>query len=208
MSDLQRTPEWYRERCGCLTGSRVADALAVSKRDGKPLKARQDLLLEILAERLTGEVQPHITTAAMQWGIDHEDEAREAYELASGEVVEETGFVRHPLIDRFGASPDGLVGDDGLVEIKCPGTATHVYRLMTPGAAIEAYRPQLLAQLACTGRSWVDMVDYDPRIQEPALRLRTERFTPGEGEMEAFLAGVQAFLEDVDAAEKAIRGGA
>lgn len=206
MSDLQRTPEWYRDRCGCLTGSRVADALAVSKRDGKPLKARQDLLLEILAERLTGEVQAHFTTAAMQWGIDHEDEAREAYELATGEVVEGTGFVRHPLIDRFGASPDGLVGTDGLVEIKCPGTATHVYRLMNPGAGIEAYRPQLLAQLACTGRAWVDMVDFDPRIQDPALRLRIERFTPGAGEMEAFLAGVQAFLEDVAAAEAQIRG--
>ena len=125
---LQRTAKWFSDRCGCLTASRAADALAISAKTGKPLKSRQDLIDTLIAERATGVAQSSGTTWAMQWGIDHEAEAREAYEAATGEMVDLVGFIPHPDIPWFGASPDGLVGSDGLVEIKCPQTVTHLRR--------------------------------------------------------------------------------
>lgn len=205
---LQRNAEWFAARRGCLTGSRVADALAVSAKTGKPLKARADLVEELVAERLTGNCAEHFQSAAMQWGTACEGAARDAYEAATGCMVDLAGFVHHPSIEWLGASPDGLVGDDGLVEIKCPTSTTHVHRLMNPAAGVEQYRYQMMLQLACTGRKWCDFVDYDPRFKAPAQQIVIVRFEPTPEELAAFLDKCRGFLAEVEAAVEQIKGAA
>jgi putative phage-type endonuclease len=159
----QRTPAWYAARLGKVTASRVADIVAKTKTGYST--SRANYLAELLCERLTGMQGPSFTNAAMQWGTDQEPAARDAYEGVSGSLVVEVGFVPHKSIEMAGASPDGLVGDDGLVEIKCPLTATHLDTILTdtvPGR----YATQMQWQMACTGRKWCDFVSYDPRVPE------------------------------------------
>ena len=205
---LQRNSEWFKARCGCLTGSRVADALAVSAKTGKPLKARADLIEELVAERLTGQCVEHFQSSAMQWGTACEGAARDAYEAATGSLVDLESFVHHPAIAWLGASPDGLVGDDGLVEIKCPTSVTHVRRLMDPQSGVEQYRYQMMLQLACTERKWCDFVDYDPRFRDPAQQIIIVRFEPTPEELAAFLDKCRGFLAEVEAAVEQIKGAA
>lgn len=197
---LQRTAEWLRDRTGCLTASRFADVMA-RKRDGSPTKAYYDLIDTLIAERVTGDSIGIGTTAAMQWGIDHEDEARAEYEAQTGSFVDLCGFIPHPTVDWLGASPDGLVGSDGLVEIKCPySTVVHLRRIAAK-VVPEEYRPQMLLQLICTGRKWCDFVDFDPRlIGGPYERLAfwTIRFEPTEEERQQALALAKDFLAEVD----------
>ena len=147
-SPLQQTAEWFRSRVGCLTASQARDVLERSKRDGKPLAGYQKLIDKLIAERVTGQSIGIGTTAAMQWGIDHEDEAREMYEASTGNFVDLVGFIPHPEIEWFGASPDGFVGTDGLLEVKCPDTTTHLRRIKE-GVVPEEYRAQMLVQLLC-----------------------------------------------------------
>ena len=205
---LQRNSEWFAARCGCLTGSRVADALAVSAKTGKPLKARSDLIEELVAERLTGNCVEHFQSSAMQWGTACEEAARDAYEAETGLPVDLVGFMHHPTIEWLGASPDGLVGSDGLVEIKCPTSVTHVRRLMNPMLGVEQYRYQMLLQLACTGRTWCDLVDYDPRFKDPLQQILIVRFEPKPGELEEFLIRCQDFLDEVETAVAMTKVGA
>lgn len=195
---LQRTAEWLHDRCGCLTASRAAAVLS-RRKDGKPTAAYEALIETLICERVTGQCEGSGTTAAMQWGVDHEDEAREAYEAVTGDLVDLVGFIRHPEIDFFGASPDGLVGEDGLLEIKCPySSAKHLQRVAA-GVVPEEYKPQMLVQLLCTGRKWVDFVSYDPRLsgQWAAARLFKVRFEPTEDELSAALEECNAFLATV-----------
>ena len=110
----------------------------------------------------------------MEWGIEHEQFARAAYEVQADVMVETAGFVLHSTIDRFGASPDGLVGSEGLIQIKCPNTATHLSWLMSGVIPVE-HMPQMLAEMSCTQRAWVDFVSYDPRLPEH-LQLFVRRF--------------------------------
>ena len=205
---LQRTPEWFKDRSGCLTASRAA-AVLNRRKDGKPTAAYAELIDTLVCERVTGDVQGIGTTAAMQWGTDHEDEAREAYEEMTGELVGLVGFVPHPEIEYFGASPDGLVGDDGLLEIKCPySSAKHLQRGIA-GTVPEEYRPQMLVQLICTGRRWVDFVSYDPRLfgKWERARLFVVRYEPTQEERDAALAECKEFLEKVrDAYDKLAAG--
>lgn len=159
----QGTEEWFAERCGCVTASRVADVVAKT-RSGYSA-SRATYMGQLIAERLTGEPMTGFTNSAMQWGVDIEPQARVAYEFYTDASVEPTGFVKHPTIGQTGASPDGLVGDDGLVEIKCPETKTHIETLLgqsVPGK----YITQIQWQLACTGRRWCDFVSFDPRMPE------------------------------------------
>lgn len=206
---LQRTAEWLQDRCGCLTASRFASALARSKRDGKPLKAYFDLIDELVAERVTGQPTPHFRSVAMQWGVDHEGEARERYEIETGETVELVGFIPHESIPYLGASPDGLVGQHGLVEIKCPDTTTHLRRIRA-GVVPDEYKPQMILQCLCTGRDWCDFVDYDPRITGPYEHLQywCIRYTPTEEEKAAALEAATAFLADVEAELEKLTGAA
>lgn len=187
----QRTNQWFQERLGHVTASRVSDAIA-----GKDTATRRNYLVQLVAERLTGQQQESFTNAAMQWGTDTEPLARVAYQ-AVHDWVEEVGFIKHPTIEWFGASPDGLTGD-GLIEIKCPNTSTHLdWRL--DGVVPKKHQPQMLAQLACTGRKWVDFVSFDPRLPEK-LQLFVVRFQPDQKEIDALETKIKAFLEDVQTA--------
>lgn len=200
MSDnpLQRTAQWFSERVGCLTASIAKDCIRLPK-TGKRSQTYRNLIDRLVTERLTGQPVSSAVGAAALWGEEHEDEARSAYEAATGEFVDLVGFVPHPDVKWLGASPDGLVGEDGLVEIKCPTTMTHVSR-MTAGVVPEDVKPQMLVQLLCTGRKWVDFVDYDPRIKLEAGRLFIRRFEPSQEELDEALAACVDCLNDVQEA--------
>lgn len=161
MNILQRSDDWQSCRVGKVTASRIKD-LSAKPSKGKALNA---LGLIILAERLTGVQKEIFTNATMQWGVDNEPHAIAAYENVTGNFVVGTGLIDHPTIAMFGASPDGLVGDDGQLEVKCPDTTTHLNTLLTKQVPDE-YIPQITSQLACTRRKWCDFVSYDPRLPE------------------------------------------
>lgn len=189
---------WLRARAGKLTASRMKDAVAVLK-SGAPAKARSDLIRDLLAERMTGDSVRHYVNDAMQWGLDNEDEAKAVYAAETGRVIGAAGFYDHPRIDGFGCTPDGLLRPDGLAEIKCPTTPTFVEWRMG-GAVPEEHKPQMLAQLACTGRKWCEFVAYDPRIKDEASRLFVRRFTPMPEEIEAIEAAAESFLAELERA--------
>lgn len=160
----QRSPEWFAARLGKATGSRFGDIIAKT-RSGYAA-SRKNYRAELVAEILTGQVTESFTTAAMQWGIDYEPVARLQYELITGNDVEETGFWYHNHL-AAGASPDGFVNDDGLLEIKCPNTATHLDTLMYKKVP-KQYVAQVQGQMWITGRKWCDFVSYDPRLPDNA----------------------------------------
>ncbi len=192
---LAGTPNWFAARRGLLTASRMRDAMAVLK-NGSPAAARTNLMRDLLAERLTGIAVPHFVTADMQWGIDNQDGARHEYQVLTGEIVGPEGFVLHPDIEFFGATPDGFVGEDGLLEVKCPRSATHLSWILD-GVVPEDHRPQMLAQLACTRRKWCDFVSYDPRNPHKPLFVR--RFAPEQAEIERIEEVAREFLAELDA---------
>jgi putative phage-type endonuclease len=184
----QGSDAWKRLRLGKVTASRVADIVAKTK--SGPSASRANYLAQLITERLTGVPAESYTNAAMQHGVDTEPEARAAYSFYQGVTVEQVSFVPHPTIDQAGCSPDGLVNEDGLIEIKCPNSATHLETLL--GQAVPAkYETQIQFQLACTGRKWADFVSYDPRMPE-AMRLfvkRVERDDKRIKELETEIAG-------------------
>lgn len=182
----QRTAEWFAERAGKVTASRIADVMAKTKTGYGA--GRANYMAELVAERLSGEAKQGFTNAAMQHGIDTEPQARAMYELEQGVTVIEEGFVKHPSIDNSGASPDGLVGEDGLVEIKCPNTATHIETLRT-GKIDRKYVLQMHWQMICCERTWCDFVSFDPRLS-PAKQMFVKRV-----ELDAQLA--QEITEEV-----------
>jgi hypothetical protein len=198
---MMMTPEekaaWLSSRAGKLTASRMRDALAVLK-NGQPAKARADLIRELLAERLTGSSVRHYVTPAMQEGLDYEDEAKLAYETQSGQFIGECGFYDHPTIDNFGATPDGLLGNAGLIEVKVPQPATFVAWIMD-GTIPEEHQQQMLAQLACTGRRWCEFVAYQPSVKKMSP-LFIRRFEPKPEEIAEIEAKAGAFLAEVDRA--------
>jgi len=157
----QRSDEWFAARLGCVTASRTADVMAKTKSGYSA--SRANYMAQLITERLTGRASEGFSSAAMQWGTDTEPQARAAYELMTGRDVTEVGFVKHPTIDGFGASPDGLVGDNGLIEIKCPNTATHIETLLAEKVPSK-YITQMHVQMICTGRDWCDFVSFDPRL--------------------------------------------
>lgn len=190
----QGTPEWFNERLGKVTASRVADVIAKTKTGWG--SSRANYAAQLVAERLTGKVTDSYRNAAMDWGIMTEPDARVAYEFLTDATVEQVGFVPHPTIAMSGASPDGLIGNDGLVEIKCPNTATHIETLLgqsVPGK----YITQMQWQMACTGRKWCDFVSFDSRMPE-SMRLfvkRIERDTTAVRDLET---SVSEFLAEID----------
>jgi len=170
--DLQRNEQWHGDRCGRITASRIKDVLAVSKRDGKPLQARQDYLIQIVCEILTGQRQPSYQNAAMAWGVEQEPMALQAYIDLTGRNVTAAGFCVHPELEYIGASPDGLMLDRG-VEIKCPfNTANHVATIL--GGMPAEHMAQLQCGMwVCDLPAW-DFVSYDPRLPgHMALHVET-----------------------------------
>ena len=191
---IQGSPEWFALRVGKVTASRVADVIAKTKTGWGA--SRANYMAELIAERLTGEPAEKYTNAAMAWGTEKEPDARAAYEFFRDAHVVDVAFINHPVIGMTGASPDGFVGDHGLVEIKCPNTATHLDTLLSqsiPGK----YVTQMLWQMACTGRQWCDFVSYDPRLPE-AMSLFVKRVERDDKEIADLEAKVAEFLGELD----------
>ena len=189
----QRSDEWFKIRCGKVTASRVSDVIAKTKSGWGA--SRANYMAQLIAERLTGEVADSYTNSAMQWGTDHEDEARTAYEFYQNENVQEIGFVKHQKLES-GASPDGLVGKDGLIEIKCPNTATHIQTLLDQKIP-KKYETQMLWQMECTGRKWCDFVSYDPRMPEN-LKLFVKRFERDDERLDEIRTMVADFIGELE----------
>jgi putative phage-type endonuclease len=190
----QGSPEWFAQRLGKATASRISDVVAKTKTGYSA--SRANYCAQLVVERLTGVVAESYTNGAMQWGIDTEPEARDAYCFYQNVKVEPAEFVVHPAIDMAGASPDGYVGDVGLVEIKCPNSSTHIDTLLgksVPGK----YVTQIQWQLACTGRAWADFVSYDPRMPEH-LKLFVRRVHRDDKHIEELETEVIKFLSEVE----------
>lgn len=194
----QGTEEWLQQRVGKATASRLADALARTKTGWGA--GRDAYMAELVTERLTGNPYPQFISGDMKRGTELEPMARAAYEIRRKAMVFQTGLVDHPKIPMFGASPDGLVDDDGLLEIKCPASHTHIKYLRTrviPGE----YQKQMIGQMACTGRKWCDWMSFDDRLPEP-LQLVIVRFEPDPKLIAEVEKEVVEFLAEVDALHK------
>lgn len=189
----QRSPEWFAQRLGKATASRISDIIAKTK--SGPSASRDKYLGDLVAERLGGTTKA-FCSPAMQWGTDTEPLARDAYRQHTLTEVEECGFVDHPTVPMSGASPDGLVGEDGLCEIKCPETITHI-RTLQGKAVPSKYITQIMWQLACTGRKWCDFVSFDPRLPE-TMQILVVRVHRDDGLIAELEAEVTAFLKEVD----------
>ena len=159
----QQSNEWFTARLGKVTASRVADVIAKTKTGYSA--SRDNYMAQLICERLTGQKGESFTNAAMEHGTQTEPLARSAYENARSLLVKEVGFINHPRIEMSGASPDGLVADDGLVEIKCPNTATHIDTLLL-GKVPTKYITQMQWQMLCCQRKWCDFVSFDNRLPE------------------------------------------
>jgi putative phage-type endonuclease len=190
----QRTEEWYQARLGKVTASRVADVLAKIKTGESA--SRKNYKMELVVQRLTGQPGESFTNAAMEWGTATEPQARMAYEAHTGSFVEEKGFIDHPTIEGFGCSPDGLVGDDGLIEIKCMNTANHVETIIECKPP-SRYIPQMQCQMAVTGRQWCDFVAFDPRLPED-LQLLVVRVDRDQEYIDQMEVEVKQFLSEVN----------
>jgi len=197
----QKSPEWFHARCGNVGASRIADVMARTK--SGPSASRKNYLAELLTERLTGDNQSHFESEAMRWGTDNEPLARAEYEARTGRIVAECGFIMHPSIPRSGASPDGLVGIDGVLEIKCPNTSTHLDTLLN-GTIDTKYKYQMAWQLECTARDWADFVSYDPRLPDE-LSVRIIRYVPDKPFLDEIRREVILFLSELEEMEAKLR---
>ena len=196
----QRSPEWFAARCGKVTASRMADVVAKTAKGYGA--SRANYMAELVVERLTGKPTEGFTNAAMQWGTDQEPFARDAYSAKTGELVTEVGFLNHLRIPMAGASPDGIVGA-GLVEIKCPNTASHIEYLMSKEPP-QKYYYQMQWQMACAMAEFCDWVSYDPRMPQE-LQLLIVRIYRDEDCIKMLEAEVETFLSELDVKVKALK---
>ncbi|MDT8419374.1 MAG: YqaJ viral recombinase family protein [Desulfuromonadales bacterium] len=190
----QRTEEWFAARLGKVTASKINDVMARLKNGGEAA-TRKNYRVQLAVERLTGQKTETFTNGAMQWGIDQEPFAREAYEFIAGTAVEQVGFVDHAHLPMAGCSPDGLIGSDGMCEIKCPNTATHV-EWMLAGTIPAEHVNQMLFQMDCCRRQWCDFVSYDPRMPID-LQLFVRRLHRDDAAIEKIRYEVISILDDV-----------
>lgn len=191
-SDLE---SWKAARVGCVTASRICDALAKTKTGWGT--GRANYAAELVVERLTGGCgESGYINAAMQWGIDTEPHAIAAYEFRENVTVAPAAFVKHPAIEWAGASTDGFVGADGLIEIKCPNTATHIETLLSQKPA-NKYITQMQWEMACTGRKWTDFVSFDPRLPE-RLRFFQQRVPRDDAAIAQLEKDVEVFLSEIE----------
>ena len=191
----QGSEAWLKSRMGKVTASRVADVIAKTKSGYST--SRENYCVELALERLTGTRTESFSNAAMAWGTETEPLARAAYEAMTGAIVDEVGMVPHPSIELTGASPDGLIDDDGLLEIKCPNSATHAKTLLSRKPDGK-YLTQMFWQMACTGRQWCDFASFDPRFPA-ALQLFITRIPRDNEKISELEAEVVLFLSEVDA---------
>jgi predicted phage-related endonuclease len=196
----QGTPEWMARRCGNVTASYFHAVMDRTKK-GTEGASRRNYRVQVVCERITGIPTEHYVSLEMEWGTEHEPIARMAYEAATGCIVEQVGYQPHPMLQRVGGSPDGLVGDDGIIEIKCCTTPVHVTAMLT--GDMSAYQDQVHGYLWITGRKWCDMVLYDPRLPD-GLKLHVQRI----GRDDAYIAKIEAeviqFCAEVDEQHSAL----
>ena len=191
----QRSSDWFAMRAGRVTASRIADMMAKTKTGWGA--SRANYKADLVVERLTGLPKDSFSNAAMQWGTDVEPQARQAYCEHMLCTVDELAFAEHPTIAMAGASPDGLVGETGLIEIKCPNPATHIDTLLN-GTVPEKYVLQMQWQMACMpGREWNDFVSFDPRLPE-SMRLWVKRLHRDDALIADLEREVTSFLAEVD----------
>jgi putative phage-type endonuclease len=189
----QRSPEWFAERLGKVTASRVSDLMAQTKSGYSA--SRANYMAELICERLTGQQAERYSNAAMQWGTDNEAGAKAAYSFMTDCAVDDVGFCLHQTINDFGASPDGLIGSDGLIEVKCPNTATHIETLLSDGIDGK-YHTQMQVQMACTGRAWCDFVSFDPRLPVD-MQLWVKRVHRNDARISEIESEVRGFLVEL-----------
>lgn len=200
----QGTDAWRQQRLGKATGSRIADIIAKGL-SGAVSASRKNYAAQLVIERLTETIVPGFSSEPMEWGKEKEDEARAAYAFlyADGVPVTRAGFVDHPSIPMSGASPDSYVGTDGLLEIKCPNSATHIATVLgkaPPGN----YLTQIMWQMACTGRQYCDFISYDPRFPDN-LKIRVIRVPRDQKRIIELETEVSAFLREVSAQVEALK---
>lgn len=198
----QGTDAWHQMRLGKVTASRVADIMAKTKTGAST--SRQNYLIELALARVTGTPEASYTSPAMQWGIDNEAQARMAYEIYSSDFVDQVPFVDHPNIEWFGASPDGLIRNEGLVEIKCPNSATH-WATIKSGEAPSKYIYQMQTQMACTNTEWCDFVSFDPRMPQRS-QLFVKRVFRDNNMISEIEEAVKQFLSEVQIEVNLMRG--
>ncbi len=197
----QQTTEWFAARLGKATGSRISDIVAKTKTGYAA--SREDYMFQLVVERLTGVNTVSFSSKEMQWGVDQEEYARAAYEAHMGVLVEQVGSIDHPRIAMSSASPDGLVGDDGMIEVKCPMTKNHLNMFLGQSIA-KVYKDQMMWQMAVTGRKWVDYVSFDPRC--PAgLQLFIQTVERDDKYIAELETEVIKFLAEVGVKEKDLR---
>lgn len=192
----QGTPEWIHDRCGNVGGSRIADVIAKPLKGRKEATSRRNYKADLISELLTGKAKESYVTWEMKRGTELEPEARMEYELRRGVMVESTGFIMHPTIPRAGASPDGLVGDDLVLEIKCLKTASHLEYLMA-GVVPTEYKPQMAWEMACSGRQGCDFVSYEPDLPDH-LKLFIIRYKRDDVYIAELEAEVIKFNAEID----------
>jgi len=197
----QQTTEWFAARLGKATGSRISDIVAKTKTGYAA--SREDYMFQLVVERLTGVNTVSFSSKEMQWGVEQEEYARAAYEAHMGVLVEQVGSIDHPRIAMSSASPDGLVGDDGMIEVKCPMTKNHLNMFLGQSIA-KVYKDQMMWQMAVTGRKWVDYVSFDPRC--PAgLQLFIQTVERDDKYIAELETEVIKFLAEVGVKEKDLR---
>lgn len=189
----QGSESWHLQRLGKVTASRVADVL--SKGKSGESASRKNYRTELVVQRLTGVPGESFTNAAMEWGTATEPLARIAYEAEMGVFVDQVAFIEHPTIANFGCSPDGVIGD-GLIEIKCGNSSTHI-EYLTDEKPPSKYIPQMQCQMAVTGARWCDFVSFDPRLPND-LQLFVVRLERDEDYIKAMEVEVQKFLSEVE----------
>jgi putative phage-type endonuclease len=188
---IQGSEAWLKMRCGLITGSQIANVMQEKKGTGYA-----NYQAQLVAERLTGCIVETYKNAYMERGNDDEGAARDCYEFVTGNTVEQVAFVKHPYIECAGCSPDGLIGDDGLVEIKRKIPALHIAYLLKNEVPSE-YRKQMMFQMACTGRKWVDFASYCPELPEE-MQLFVIRYSRDEEAIKAMEAATIAFNASVE----------
>lgn len=199
---VQGSPEWFQARLGMVTASKIVDVMSKGRGNAESI-TRKNYMAQLVAERLSGQASEGFSNAAIEWGNECEPQARATYEVLTDRYVQEVGFIPHPSISMAGASPDGLVGDNGLIEIKCPNTATHIETMRTDKID-RKYALQMQWQMECTGREWCDFVSFDPRLPANASLhiIRVDRNEELQGEIRE---AVTKFLDELNALETELR---
>ncbi len=194
----QRTAQWFQARLGKVTASNIYNVLSKTAK-GLPTSKYEDYKIKLITERLTGETSPHYETEDMRWGIEHEEDALKEYAFIYDTEISQCGFIQHPTLKMAGASPDGLIGENGLIEIKCPRSANHM-RFCIDNEIKPEYHAQMQFQMACTERQWCDFISYDPRFTGDSshLRMKIKRIYRDDKQIEQINQAVQAFLAEIE----------